>query len=82
MTAGIVKKLLKITQYKKKKHNEIIVLAWIKFNTIESIISKTLVDIEISREEFTTTIDEERNYGKLKERIRMMKSQRSGTEKK
>ena len=34
--------------------------------TAEIKISKTLVDIDISREEFTTTIHEERNYGKLK----------------
>ena len=53
-----------------------------KLNSIESIISKALIDNEIRLEEFTVIINEEGNYRKLKERIRMMKSQRSDTEKK
>ena len=39
--------------------------------------SKALIDNEISHEHFTTFINEERNYWRLKESIKMMKSQRS-----
>ena len=63
---------------KKKKHNEIVLLARSKLNSIEIAISKALIDNEISCEDFTTIINEERNYRELKESIiRMMKSQRS-----
>ena len=44
-----------------------------KLNSIERIISKALIDKEISHEEFTTIINEERNYRELKESIIMMK---------
>ena len=51
-----------------------------KLNSIESKISKALINNEISHEDFTTIIDEERNYHKLKENIRMIKNQRGGIE--
>ena len=52
-----------------------------KLNSIESTISKALIYNEIIHEYFTTIINEERNYWELKESIRMMKIQKSGTEK-
>ena len=55
-------------------------LARSKLNSIESKISKALINDEISHEDFMTTISEERNYRELKEIIRMMNSQRSDTE--
>ena len=55
-------------------------LAKSKLNSIETIIFKALIDNETSHEEFTAIINEERNYHKLKENIRMMKSQRSDIE--
>ena len=78
---GIVKKLLKTTRNKKKKHNKIVMLARSKLNSIESKISEALINSEISHEDFITIINEENNYRKLKECIRMMKSQRNDTEK-
>ena len=39
---GIVKKLLKTTRSKKKNHNETVMLARSKLNSIESIISEAL----------------------------------------
>ena len=51
-------------------------------NNIESTISKALIYSEISHEDFTTIINEERSYSELKESIRTMKSQRSNIEKK
>ena len=52
-----------------------------KLNSIESTISNALIYNEIIHEYFTTIINEERNYWELKESIRMMKSQKSDTEK-
>ena len=39
LTAGIIKKLLKIARNKKKKHNKIFMLAKKKLNSIETLIS-------------------------------------------
>ena len=77
----IVKKLLKTTRNKKKKHNKIVMLARSKLNSIESKISEALINNEIKHEDFTTIIDEEKKYRELKESIRMMNSQRSDAEK-
>ena len=52
-----------------------------KLNSIESKISQDLINNEMKHEDFTTIIDEEKKYRKLKEIIRMMNSQRSDTEK-
>ena len=52
-----------------------------KLNSIESKISKALTKNEISYEDFMTVINEERNYRKLKESIRMINSLRSDSEK-
>ena len=46
-----------------------------KLNSIESKISKALMNNQISHEDFMTIINEERNYRELKESIRMMKGQ-------
>ena len=79
--AGIVKKLLKTTRNKKKKHNKIVMLGRSKLNSIESKISEALINNEISHEDFMTIINEEKKYRELKESIRMMNSQRSDVEK-
>ena len=57
-------------------------LARSKLNSIESKTSEALINNEISHEDFTTIVNEEKNYRELGEDIRMMKSQRSDTEKK
>ena len=56
-------------------------LARSKLNSIESKISKALTKNEISYEDFMTVINEERDYRKLKESIRMINSLRSDSEK-
>ena len=81
ISTGIVKKLLKTTRSKKKKHNKIVMLARSKLNSIESKISEALINNEISHEDFKTIINEERKYPELKESIIMMNSQRRDTEK-
>ena len=62
ITTGFVKKFLKTTRNKKKKHNKIVMLARSKLNSIESKISKALMDNEISHEDFETIINEEKKY--------------------
>ena len=73
---GLVKKLLKATRDKKKKHNKINMIARNKLDSIESKISEALINNQISHEPFITIINEERNYRELKESIRIMKSQK------
>ena len=59
---GLVKKLLKATRNKKKKHIKIVMLARSKLNSIESKISEALINNQISYEDFMTIINKERNY--------------------
>ena len=60
ITTGIVKKLLKTTQNKKKKHNKVVLLARNKLNSIENKIFEALINSEISHEDFTTIINKEK----------------------
>ena len=53
-----------------------------KLNSIESKIFETLINNEISHEDFVTIVNEEKKYRELKESIRMMNNQRNDTEKK
>ena len=77
VTSGFVKRFLKTIRSKKKQYNKIVMLARSKLNSIESTISKALIDNEISHEDFQTIINEEKKYRELKESIRMMNSHRS-----
>ena len=81
ITTGFVKKLLKTTKDKKKKHNKIVMLARSKLNSIESKISEALINNDISFEDFMTIINGEKKYRELKESISMMNSQRRDVEK-
>ena len=60
ISTGIIKKLLKTTRNKKKKHNKIAMLARSKLNSIESKISDALINNEFSHEDFMTIINEEK----------------------
>ena len=81
ITSGFVKRFLQIIRHKKKKHNNIVMLARSKLISMESKISKALMDSEISHEDFETISNEEKKYRELKESIRMMNSHRSDVEK-
>ena len=70
LTARIVKKLLKTTRNKKKKHDKILMLAKSKLNSIETLVSQALIDMEISHEEFITILKEKDKYEKMKENVR------------
>ena len=52
LTTGIVKKLLSTARNKKKKHDKIFMLVKSKLNSIETLISQALIDMEISHDEF------------------------------
>ena len=72
ITTDFVKKFLKTIRNKKKKHNKIVMLARSKLNSIESKISKALINNEICHEDFMTILNEEKKYRELKESIKMM----------
>ena len=67
LTTGIVKKLQNITKTKKKKHDNILMLAKSKLSSSETLISQASIDMEISNEEFITI------YYKEKDKYEMMK---------
>ena len=73
LTTGIIKKLLKEKRKKKKKHSKIIILAKSKLNSIETLMYQALIDLEISHEEFKTTVNEKEKYDQMKESIRNKK---------
>ena len=58
LTTGITKKLLRITRNKKKKHDQILMLAKSKLDSIEALVSQALINMEISHEEFNAIIRE------------------------
>ena len=68
LTKGIVKKLLDITR--KEKHEKILMLAKSKLNSIETLVSQALIDMEISHEEFITILKEKDKYEKMKDNLR------------
>ena len=70
ITAGIIKKLLSTTIKKKKKHDQILMLAKSKYNSIEALISQALNDINISHKEYITILKEKDRYERMKEDIR------------
>ena len=70
LTTGKVKKLRNITRKKKKKHDKIIMLTKSKPNSIENRISRVLINMEISHEEFITILNEKDKYEKMKYNLR------------
>ena len=48
-------------------------LARSKLNSIQTLISQAFIDLEIGHAEYKIMINEEENYRKLKENIRMLK---------
>ena len=62
----IIKKLLNMTRKKKKKHDKILMLAESKFNSIETLISQALNDLNITDEEFKMIFNKKDKYGRMK----------------
>ena len=80
LTTGIVKKLLNITRNKKKKHDKILMLAKSKLDSIETLVSQALIDMEISHGEFNAIIRENKKSERMKENVRNV-SEHSSAEK-
>ena len=70
ITAGIIKRLLGTAIKKKKNHDQILMLAKSKYNSIEALITQALNDINISHKEFITILKEKDRYEKMKENIK------------
>ena len=70
LTTRIVKKLLNLTRNKKKKHDRILMLAKSKLNSIETLTSQALIDLDISHEEFIRILKEKDKYERMKENLR------------
>ena len=66
ITAGI-KKYKSIIKKKKKKHDKIVLLAKSKLNSIEVLISKALIDSNISHHEFVLINNVLKEYDDMKE---------------
>ena len=82
LTTRIIKKLLKETRKKKKKHCKIIMLAKSKLNSIKTLMSQALIDLGISHEEFKTIVDEKEKYNQMNENIRNRKGKKDFSENK
>ena len=66
VTAGM-KKYKSIIKKKKKKHDKIILLAKYKLNSIEVLISKVLIDSNITHDEFVSTNNVLKEYDNMKD---------------
>ena len=66
LATGIVKKLLNITRNKDKKHDKNLMLTKSKLNSIETLISQALIDLDISHERFIRILKEKDKYEKMK----------------
>ena len=69
ITAGI-KKYKSIIKKKKKKHDKIVLLAKSKLNSIEVLISKALIDSNISHDEFVLINNVLKEFCDMKEEIK------------
>ena len=66
LTTGIIKKVLNMTINKKKKHDQLLMLAQSKFNSTETLISQVLGDLNISHKESIMILKEKDKYEKMK----------------
>ena len=71
LTTEIIKRSQIITRNKKKKHYKILMLAKSKLNSTETLVSQTLIDLEISYEEFVTIMKARDKYEKMKENLKL-----------
>ena len=69
-----IKKYNLIIEKKKKKHDQIVFLAKTNVNSAEVLISRVLTDSYISHDEFVLVNDLLKEYDKMKEEIKIVKS--------
>ena len=58
---------------KKKKHDKIVLLGKYKLNTIEVLISKSLIDSYISHDELVSVNNVSREYNEMEKEIKFLK---------
>ena len=73
-TASGIKKYKSIIKKKKKNHDKIVLLAKSRLKGIVVLISKTLIDSIISHGEFVLTNNVLKEYDKMKEKKRNLKT--------
>ena len=73
ITAGI-KKYKSIIKKKRKKHDRTVLLAKSKWNSIEVLTSKALIDSVISHDGFVLINNVLKEYNKMKEEIQSIKT--------
>ena len=59
-------KITKPKRNEKKKHDKDFMLAKSKLNSIETLVSQALIDMDISHENFVAILNETDKYGKMK----------------
>ena len=69
ITVGI-KKFKSIIKKKKKKHDKIVLLAKSKLNKIEVLVSKTLIDSNITHDKFILINNMLKEYNEMKKEIK------------
>ena len=72
--AAAIKKYKAITKEKKKKKDKIVLLAKSKLNNMEVLISKVLIDSNISHDEFVLINNVLKEYNDMKEEIENLKA--------
>ena len=55
-----------MTRNKKKKHDKILMQVKSKLNSIETLVSQALIDMELGHEEFIAIFKEKDNFEKMK----------------
>ena len=58
----------------KKEHDKIVLLAKSKLNSIDVIVSKTLIDSVISHDKFVLTNNVQKEYNNMKEETKNLKN--------
>ena len=71
--AGIIK-YKSIIKKKKKRHDKIVFLAKSKLNSIEVLLSKALIDSNISHEEFVLINNVLKEYGNMKKETKNLRT--------
>ena len=66
LSSGVVKKLQQETKTRKKKQNKLLYLAKNKVDSVEMVVSESLMDGIIEHKEFLAIMKEKKDYGKMK----------------
>ena len=69
LTTGTVKKLLNMSINKKKKYDHLVMLAESKFNSIKTLTTQALGDLDINDEEFLMILKEKDSYERMKYKL-------------